>query len=61
MVGNFFVITCPYLFELDTIAYFAIIRDSHSYQTVARIRETTQVLVDIYKAKGLFYIHPLKV
>ncbi len=61
MVGNFFMITCPYLFELDTIAYFAIIRDSHSYQTVARIRETTQVLVDIYKAKGLFYIHPLKV
>ncbi len=61
MIGNFFMITCPYLFELDTIAYFAIIRDSHSYQTVARIRETTQVLIDIYNAKGIFYIHPLKV
>ena len=61
MIGNFFMITCPYLFELDTIAYFAIIRYSHSYQTVARIRETTQVLIDIYNAKGIFYIHPLKV
>ncbi|HNQ01023.1 MAG TPA: phosphoenolpyruvate synthase, partial [Syntrophales bacterium] len=23
MIGNFFVITCPYLFELNTVAYFA--------------------------------------
>jgi putative methionine-R-sulfoxide reductase with GAF domain len=61
MVGNFFLITCPYLFELDTIAYFAVIRGSHSYQTIARIRETTQVLLDIYNDKGNIYIHPLKV
>jgi len=61
MIGNFFTITCPYLFELDTVAYFAIIRDSHSYQTVARIRETTQVLLDVYKDKELFYVHPLKI
>ena len=27
MIGNFFKITCPYLFELNTIAYFAILRD----------------------------------
>ena len=27
MIGNFFMITCPYLFELDTIAYFALLRD----------------------------------
>jgi hypothetical protein len=61
MIGNFFTIICPYLFNLDTIAYFAIIRESHSYNTVARIRETTQVLIDVYKDKGLFYVHPLKV
>lgn len=61
MIGNFFVITCPYLYELNTIAYFAIIRHSHSFQTVARIRETTQVLIDVYNDEGLTYIHPLKV
>jgi hypothetical protein len=38
MVGNFFKVTCPYLFELDTIAYFAILRNYHSFQTVARMR-----------------------
>jgi hypothetical protein len=61
MVGNFFMVTCPYLFELDTIAYFAILRNYHSFQTVARIRETTQLLLDVYDFDENFYIHPLKV
>jgi hypothetical protein len=61
MIGNFFMVTCPYLFELDTIAYFAILRNYHSFQTVARIRETTQLLLDVYNFDGSFYIHPLKV
>jgi hypothetical protein len=61
MVGNFFKVTCPYLFELDTIAYFGILRNHHSYQTIARIRETTQLLLDVYDLDEKTYIHPLKV
>jgi hypothetical protein len=61
MIGNFFMITCPYLFELETIAYFALLRRNHSYKTVARIRETTQLLLDVYNFEGSFYVHPLKV
>ncbi len=61
MIGNFFVITCPYLFELNTVAYFAILRGRHSFKTVARIRETTQVLLDVYSYQGTTCIHPLKV
>jgi len=61
MVGNFFKVTCPYLFELDTIAYFGILRNHHSYQTIARIRETTQLLLDVYNLEDKTYIHPLKV
>jgi hypothetical protein len=60
MIGNFFVITCPYLFELNTVAYFAILRGRHSFKTVARIRETTQVLLDVYNHEGTVCIHPLK-
>ncbi|MDI6741464.1 MAG: PEP/pyruvate-binding domain-containing protein [Smithella sp.] len=60
MIGNFFVITCPYLFELNTVAYFAILRSSHSFKTVARIRETTQVMLDIYNNNGKLCVHPLK-
>jgi Cu/Ag efflux protein CusF len=61
MVGNFFMVTCPYLYELDTIAYFALLRNSHSYKTIARIRETTQLLIDVYDCDGDYYVHPLKV
>lgn len=61
MIGNFFVIMCPYLFELNTIAYFSILRRSHSFKTIARIRETTQLLLEVYNNEGSYYIHPLKV
>ncbi|MHC5119240.1 MAG: hypothetical protein ACYSOH_04380 [Planctomycetota bacterium] len=61
MVGNFFTVTCPYLYELDTIAYFALLRNRHSFQTVARIRGTTQLLLDVYRLEGTRYVHPLKI
>jgi hypothetical protein len=61
MIGNFFMITCPFLYELDTVAYFALLRNEHSFKTIARIRETTQLLLDLYNFENHFYIHPLKV
>jgi len=61
MIGNFFKVTCPYLYELDTVAYFALIRNAHTYTTIAGIRETTQLLLDLYQVDGRLYIHPLKV
>lgn len=60
-LANFFRIVCPRLFELDTIAYFCILRGSHNNQTVARIRDTTQVLIDFYVQDGQSYLQPLKV
>jgi hypothetical protein len=61
MIGNFFMVTCPYLYELDTVAYFGILRNHHAFHTIARIRETTQVLLDVYRFEGRVYVHPLKV
>ena len=61
MIGNFFKVTCPFLYELDTIAYFAIVRGEHTYATIAGIRETTQLLLDLYRVDDQIYIHPLKV
>ncbi|WP_274363121.1 PEP/pyruvate-binding domain-containing protein [Paenibacillus thermotolerans] len=61
MIGNFFTVTCPLLFELETIAYFAVIRNVHTYGTIGRIRETTQLLLDLYQVNHNYYIHPLKV
>ena len=61
MIGNFFMVTCPYLYELKTVTYFSILRYNHSFKSIARIRETTQLLMDVYHCEGSFYIHPLKV
>ncbi|HWT76657.1 MAG TPA: PEP/pyruvate-binding domain-containing protein, partial [Mobilitalea sp.] len=61
MMGNFFCVTCPYLFELDTVAYFPILRGHHDYATIARIQETTQLLLDIHSNDKEFYLHPIKV
>lgn len=61
MIGNFFRVTCPYLFKLNTIAYFALIKNRNSYATIARIRETTQLLLDLYRFGEHIYVHPLKV
>ncbi len=61
MIGNFFKVTCPYLFELDTVAYFGLIRKHHAVRTLERIRETTQVLIDVFKHEGQLHVHPLKV
>lgn len=51
----------PLLFELDTVTCFALTRGRHTHATVARIRDTTQLLVDVYHFKGRMYVHPIKV
>jgi hypothetical protein len=61
MIGNFFRVTCPFLYVLDTVAYFALIRGVHTHNTIARIRSTTQLLLDLYSVDEKLYVHPLKV
>ena len=66
MMGDFFHLTCPFLFSLDTVAYFPVIRGRHSFDAIAKIRDTTQLFLDVYSEiageaeKGL-YVRPLKV
>lgn len=61
LLANYFQVTCPYLFELATVAYFALVRGKHANDVIARIRDTTQVLIDVYRVGGQMYVHPLKV
>lgn len=61
MVGNFFAVTCPFLYELDTIAYFPLLHDVHPFPTMSRIRHTTQLLLDVHTLGDDTIIHPLKV
>lgn len=61
MMGNFFQVTCPYLFILDTVAFFPLIRGKHSFQAIAKIRDTTQLFLDVYADDENVYVRPDKV
>ncbi len=63
MMGNFFRVTCPFLFLLDTVAFFPIIRGRHSFNAITKIINTTQLFLDVYSDSegGTMYIRPEKV
>lgn len=61
MVGNFFAVTCPFLFELRTIAYFCLFRGIHSAEAVARIRKTTQLFLNVFSSDAGIVFQPVKV
>ncbi len=61
MMGNFFRVTCPFLFILDTVAFFPIIRGKHSVQAINKILDTTQLFLDVYSDSKSVYVRPEKV
>ena len=61
MMGNFFRVTCPFLFILDTVAFFPIIRGKHSFHAITKISNTTQLFLDVYSDRKKVYVRPGKV
>ena len=61
MMGNFFRVTCPFLFILDTVAFFPIIRGKHSVHSINKILDTTQLVLDVYSDSRNTYVRPEKV
>jgi hypothetical protein len=61
MVGNFFMLTCPFLLKSEAVAYFGVLRHYHSPQAAQPITETTQLLVDVYRYRDVLYIYPRKI
>ena len=61
MMGNFFRVTCPFLFTLDTVAFFPIIRGKHSVQAIKKMHNTTQLFLDVYSDNKNVYVRPEKV
>ncbi len=61
MLGNFFMLTCPLLYDLETVAYFALLRGHHSCHATAPILDTTQLFSDVYRHHDYLYVRPLKV
>ena len=61
MMGNFFRVTCPFLFVLDTVAFFPLIRGKHSVTSVNKIIDTTQLFLDVYTGEKDIFVRPEKV
>ncbi len=61
MLGSFFMIACPYLYELQTLAYFALLKNQHSPHATQPIGDTAQVIIEVFRKDNQLYIHPLKV
>jgi hypothetical protein len=60
-LGNFFVLTCPRLYDLETVTYFALYRNYHAAYALDPITETTQFLLDVFRHQARLYIRPIKV
>ncbi len=59
MVANLFKVTCPYLYKVKAIAYFGLIKNHHSFHTINKIKDTTQLFVELYNNEGgTRYMHP---
>ncbi|HBC88497.1 MAG TPA: pyruvate, phosphate dikinase [Lentisphaeria bacterium] len=61
MLGNFFMLICPYVFDYGGGAYFTLIRNRHSFHATDPVRQTTQILIDVHQRGDKTYVHPLKV
>ncbi|NLX26348.1 MAG: pyruvate, phosphate dikinase [Lentisphaerae bacterium] len=60
MLGNFFMLTCPYLFDMETVTYFAVFRNYHTSHALVPIQNTTQLFLDVYRHKNEIYVRPIK-
>ncbi len=60
LLADFFRVTCPRLYDLRTVSYFMLQRGRHGYRAIARIRDTTQVLLEMIRRGERLYVHPLK-
>jgi pyruvate, water dikinase len=61
MLGNFFRIACPYLYDLKTIAYFGLRKDQHSFHATDGIFNTAQVVLEVHRKRDQLFLHPQKV
>ncbi len=61
LLVEFFRTICPLLFDMEAVAYFALLRGKQSNRAVAKIRDTTQILLDVYEEQGRVFLQPIKV
>ncbi len=61
MLGNFFMLSCPYVYDMESMAYFPLMRGLHSSHAMEPITRTTQILTEVYRHHGIIHVQPSKV
>ena len=61
MLGNFFMLTCPYLYIYDTVTCFVLLRNLHTPLAINAIHDTAQVILDVFRSNAKLYVLPIKV
>jgi pyruvate, water dikinase len=61
MLTNFFLLTCPYIYDIGGLAYFAVRSMHHSLHVRGPIGQTAQILIDVYRHRDRLYLQPIKV
>jgi hypothetical protein len=61
MLANFFLVVCPFVLKLRSLAYFALYKHYHSAHATDSIYHTAQIISEIWNHRGACYIQPQKV
>ena len=61
MMGNFFSLIGPLITRKESAAYYPVLRGRHSFEAIAKIRDTTQIFLDLYSDEECCYLRPMKV
>ncbi len=61
MLGNFFMLICPYILDHGGLAYFALLKNFHSFRTTRPVTGTAQIVIDVYRHRGNLFLRPRKV
>jgi pyruvate, water dikinase len=61
MLANFFMLTCPHLYDYETVTYFALLRNRHTALATSAIHSTAQIVVDVRRHRTRLYVQPRKV
>lgn len=57
---SFFLAHCPRLYDLDTVAYWVLDPDEHDQAFVERIKQITQVILEISERDGTLSVRVVK-
>lgn len=61
MLANFFMVVCPFVLRLQSLAYFAIYKHLHSNHATDTIYGTAQIIIELWNYQGFYYLQPHRV